>query len=90
MTQTTSTFTADDSLADDFQDYCRKLGADAVSYAEWLGMKREWAHLSAAYDREIEPFYIALKPGFDLDEKVKRRQHQLLRDMDYLETLLGY
>lgn len=79
-------------LDDEYQEYLRKKSCDydEMSYSQWQATKADWAELNAQYEREIEPLYMTLEPGFDLTHEQKKLQKRLLDNMMYIEVALGY
>jgi hypothetical protein len=78
-----------ESLDDDYQDYRRKEGSDALDYSTWLSVKRDWDEANAAYLREFEPDGRPLLDS-ELTLAQRWRMKELLDRMSWCEQLLGY
>lgn len=62
---------------------------EPLSYSGWLSTREQWSLLDAEYQAEVQPHYDA-KPDGNIPWNVREREKQLLSQMDWLETCLGY
>lgn len=62
---------------------------EPLSYDCWKSKRTDWNGLDAAYQREIQPHYDS-HPDGNIPYEVREREKQLLRDMDWIESCLGY
>lgn len=75
-----------ESLDPDYAEYVAKEPtSEPCDYAGWVNLKLAWDALNAQYEAEFGAEFPVYVP-----EAVAQRARQLLRDMDYYETLLGY
>lgn len=70
-----------------YMEYTRRVD-DAMGYQEWIDTYDELIALGETYDREIEPHYKSSPYGW-LPYDVEQRQKQLLKEMSWLECVLG-
>lgn len=86
-----------DSLDPEYQNYLsstvdlqRRFDEyEPMSYDGWKSMRENWNRLDSAYKTEIQPHYDG-HPDGNISWQVREREKQLLRDMDWIETCLGY
>jgi len=86
-----------DSLDSEYQEYLastvdlqRRFDEfEPMTYAAWESMREQWNQLDAAYKTEVQPHYDS-HPDGNIPWQVRDREKQLLRDMDWIETSLGY
>jgi hypothetical protein len=62
---------------------------EPMDYSAWKSMHEQWNQLDAAYKTEVQPHYDRHYDG-NIPWQVRDREKQLLRDMDWIETNLGY
>ncbi|MBI5671266.1 MAG: hypothetical protein HZC41_24990 [Chloroflexi bacterium] len=78
----------------DYLEYVRLIGkGDAMRYDEWQTTKRELDELDARWNKEIEPLYAMGGYGdylIQMNQEQQQLEKQLLREMSWLEVLLGY
>jgi len=86
-----------ESLDSEYQEYLQSVKHlqqrfdeyDPLSYISWKSTREEWNRLDADYQAEIQPHYDA-RPDGNIPWQIRERESSLLRQMDWLETCLGY
>lgn len=76
-----------ETLDEDYLSYIRSNGSD-MDYSVWVSMKKQWDDLDSQYRAEINPLYE--RDGYTLSSLEEKRAQALIRDMSYLEVMLGY
>lgn len=62
---------------------------EPLSYSGWQSFRENWNQLNTAYETEVQPHYDS-HPNGNISWQIRDREKQLLRDMDWIETCLGY
>lgn len=75
-----------DTLDPDYVAYARH--NEGMDYDAWLYHKRKWDALDAQYKAEIQPLYD--REGYQLTRHEKCRAQELVKEMSWIEVLLGY
>lgn len=86
-----------ESLDGEYQEYLRSTADlqrrfdeyEPMSYNSWKSAREQWNCLDEAYKSEVQPHY-DIKPDGNIPWNVRERESYLLREMDWLETCLGY
>lgn len=86
-----------ESLDTEYQEYLRSTvwlqrqfdEFEPATYAGWKSMREQWNCLDEAYKADVQPYYDS-KPDGNIPWNVRERESNLLREMDWLETCLGY
>ncbi len=86
-----------ESLDSEYQEYLQKVkylqrqfdDFEPLTYDGWKSTKEQWNRLNTEYQTEVQPHYDT-HPDGNIGYKVRERESDLLRQMDWIETCLGY